>query len=259
MTTPEPSPSPEALAAAELLPCRICGAPCSVQHVEGPNVRGSLWLCSNSVRLGGTCQAAAAVSKVVWNSRPASQPADAVGSMAINDLALHNAPSHLSEDERLAELHRLYNYADDDSRQFTRWQMSVALAHGYDLASAAIPVPPASGTEEAPGVTGDSAPSVSGDATVGDVEAVDKLARALASCFDREDIWPELSETLAELLPQFLPAIAAMGGRPDKLREAMKGLLGLESGITYFPKEIQAAALARFSDARQALQETTND
>jgi hypothetical protein len=42
---------------------------------------------------------------------------------------LHN------DEAALSELHRLYNYADDDSRQFTRWQMVVAMNHGARLAS----------------------------------------------------------------------------------------------------------------------------
>lgn len=36
----------------------------------------------------------------------------------------------LAEQRDFEELHRLYNFADDDSRQFTRWQMLVALRHG---------------------------------------------------------------------------------------------------------------------------------
>jgi len=39
----------------------------------------------------------------------------------------------LPESEAFAELHLLYNYADDDSRQFTRWQMVVAMEHGRRL------------------------------------------------------------------------------------------------------------------------------
>lgn len=42
----------------------------------------------------------------------------------------------LSEDELLRELALLYNYRDDDSQQFTRWQMVVAIAHGFRLARA---------------------------------------------------------------------------------------------------------------------------
>jgi hypothetical protein len=37
------------------------------------------------------------------------------------------------DEEAFAELHRLYNFADDDSRQFTRWQMLVAMHHGRTL------------------------------------------------------------------------------------------------------------------------------
>lgn len=41
----------------------------------------------------------------------------------------------LTEDELLLELARLYNHLPDDSRQFTRWQMTTAIAHGYRLAA----------------------------------------------------------------------------------------------------------------------------
>jgi hypothetical protein len=40
----------------------------------------------------------------------------------------------LSEDGLLRELGLLYNYRDSDERQFTRWQMTVAIRHGYRLA-----------------------------------------------------------------------------------------------------------------------------
>lgn len=40
----------------------------------------------------------------------------------------------LSEECRLREIGLLYNHAADDSRQFTRWQMSVAMLHGWNLA-----------------------------------------------------------------------------------------------------------------------------
>ena len=36
---------------------------------------------------------------------------------------------HGSDDD-FAELHLLYNYSDDDSRQFTRWHMAEAISHG---------------------------------------------------------------------------------------------------------------------------------
>jgi hypothetical protein len=38
------------------------------------------------------------------------------------------------DDIMLAELRRLYNYTEDDSRQFTRWQMIAAMNHGHRLA-----------------------------------------------------------------------------------------------------------------------------
>lgn len=46
----------------------------------------------------------------------------------------------ISEEEGLRELGLLYNYAEDDSRQFTRWQMLVAMSHGYRLASEKAPL-----------------------------------------------------------------------------------------------------------------------
>lgn len=41
----------------------------------------------------------------------------------------------LSEERLLAELALLYNHKEDDSRQFTRWQMIAAIAHGMTLAA----------------------------------------------------------------------------------------------------------------------------
>lgn len=46
-------------------------------------------------------------------------------------------PSILSEEECLKQLALLYNYKPDDSRQFTRWNMLVAIAHGAELGAAA--------------------------------------------------------------------------------------------------------------------------
>ncbi len=47
------------------------------------------------------------------------------------------AGASLSEPDALRELGLLYNHRDDDSPQFTRWQMIGAMAHGYRLASGA--------------------------------------------------------------------------------------------------------------------------
>jgi hypothetical protein len=41
----------------------------------------------------------------------------------------------IPEEDGLRELGLLYNYAEDDSRQFTRWQMLEAMNHGFGLAS----------------------------------------------------------------------------------------------------------------------------
>lgn len=46
----------------------------------------------------------------------------------------------LNEEKLLAELALLYNHKDDDSRQFTRWQMAVAIRHGMSLASRGLVV-----------------------------------------------------------------------------------------------------------------------
>ena len=42
------------------------------------------------------------------------------------------------DEELMAELALLYNHKDDDSRQFTRWQMVVAMRHGISLADKAL-------------------------------------------------------------------------------------------------------------------------
>ena len=39
----------------------------------------------------------------------------------------------LSDKAALTELARLYHHEPDDSRQFTRWQMIVAIEHGRNM------------------------------------------------------------------------------------------------------------------------------
>lgn len=43
----------------------------------------------------------------------------------------------ISEETALYELGLLYNHKQDDSPQFTRWQMIVAMSHGFQMALAA--------------------------------------------------------------------------------------------------------------------------
>lgn len=45
-----------------------------------------------------------------------------------------SGPVPWDDDEAFRQMHLLYNYADDDSRQFTRWQMSTAMYHAYKTA-----------------------------------------------------------------------------------------------------------------------------
>lgn len=47
----------------------------------------------------------------------------------------------LPEERQEYELGLLYNYHHDDSRQFTRWQMMSAIAHGYRIATDPDPAP----------------------------------------------------------------------------------------------------------------------
>ena len=56
-------------------------------------------------------------------------------------------PVALSDEESFRQMHLLYNYIDDDSIQFTRWQMVIAMAHGMRLARP--PAVPADGLVEA--------------------------------------------------------------------------------------------------------------
>ena len=56
-------------------------------------------------------------------------------------------PVALSDEEAFRQLHLLYNYIDDDSIQFTRWQMVGAMSHGMRLAHP--PAVPADGLVEA--------------------------------------------------------------------------------------------------------------
>jgi len=43
-----------------------------------------------------------------------------------------------SDDRLQDELRLLYNHVEDDSRQFTRWNMHVAITHGISLAATAL-------------------------------------------------------------------------------------------------------------------------
>ena len=56
-------------------------------------------------------------------------------------------PVALSDEEAFRQMHLLYNYIDDDSIQFTRWQMVGAMSHGMRLAHP--PAVPADGLVEA--------------------------------------------------------------------------------------------------------------
>lgn len=56
-------------------------------------------------------------------------------------------PVALSDEEAFRQMHLLYNYIDDDSIQFTRWQMVVAMSHGMRLAHP--PAAPADGLVDA--------------------------------------------------------------------------------------------------------------
>lgn len=53
----------------------------------------------------------------------------------------------LDERRQAEELALLYNHADNDSAQFTRWQMMTAIAHGWRIA-ALRPTPPVEGERE---------------------------------------------------------------------------------------------------------------
>ena len=56
-------------------------------------------------------------------------------------------PVAWSDEESFKHLRLLYNYTDNDSHQFTRWQMVVAMSHGMRLARQ--PAVPADGLVEA--------------------------------------------------------------------------------------------------------------
>jgi hypothetical protein len=60
---------------------------------------------------------------------------EALRTPAISEEAVeHPALTSFDEKEGLRQLGLLYNHADDDSRQFTRWQMLVAMHHGLEMA-----------------------------------------------------------------------------------------------------------------------------
>jgi hypothetical protein len=47
-----------------------------------------------------------------------------------SSVPVQGEPVAWDDDEAFRQMHLLYNYSDDDSRQFTRWQMAVAMQHG---------------------------------------------------------------------------------------------------------------------------------
>jgi hypothetical protein len=59
----------------ELLPCRECGAPCSVQVFDSPTVEATIWICSQHKTLGGECPSTTAyLYAEAWNTRIAAHP-----------------------------------------------------------------------------------------------------------------------------------------------------------------------------------------
>ena len=81
-----------------------------------------------------------------WASAdPLSEICGRTGIRVGTPLYAHPAPTtaqpdrerkRLTDSEGQRELALLYNFADDDSRQFTRWQMLTAIQHGFSLAQA---------------------------------------------------------------------------------------------------------------------------
>lgn len=67
-------------AEVELRACRVCDSPCSVQTFSAPAVEAMIWMCSNHLKLGGTCpDANAYLSAEAWNIR--SDDSDGLGSL----------------------------------------------------------------------------------------------------------------------------------------------------------------------------------
>ena len=54
----------------QLLPCRECGRPCSVQTFDGQIVEATLWVCSGNPHLGGGCPSLTVyLTEDAWQTR----------------------------------------------------------------------------------------------------------------------------------------------------------------------------------------------
>ena len=52
-----------------LKPCRDCGAPCKIEPIANEHFTGNIWICSNSSRMGGTCEANIHLTRESWQDR----------------------------------------------------------------------------------------------------------------------------------------------------------------------------------------------
>lgn len=91
--------------AQRLLPCKLCGSPCSAQVFAGRHAEGTVYMCSNHYHLGGSCKASlASVSAESWNDQQSPKQIDELKPAAlldaIGELALAIRPHYMDADQR---------------------------------------------------------------------------------------------------------------------------------------------------------------
>lgn len=114
-------------------PCGVCGAPCSVEKIDSEYVQATIWICSRSVRLGGSCRAGMAyLTEDAWNDAFAE--------------ARGHARSDAERDALVAENERLRRHienivyeAEREQGRFVHMKRVVALAARASLAPVAEP------------------------------------------------------------------------------------------------------------------------
>lgn len=124
-----PKPKVEAVT---LVPCSHCSSPVRVEEF-GPNkhlaTKMTIWACSQNMIFGGECaNGFGQLTPEAWNE------AHTIIKIPVEENNSIDYRKLMSEDRQVKELSLLYNHRDDDSAQFTRYNMFVAIAHGYRLA-----------------------------------------------------------------------------------------------------------------------------
>lgn len=118
-----------------LLPCPFCQSADS--FVERADFSSCYVMCNDCGARGPTsCDENEADSDATENgdAEPGELAARRLWNQPVTPRA-QDRVKRLPEERQEYELGLLYNYHHDDTRQFTRWQMMSAIAHGYRIAT----------------------------------------------------------------------------------------------------------------------------